>query len=87
MQIAKLFLAAAVAIVAAHAGQAGASSQGKRVALLTTPNQNPYIGAWNTAFIAAAEKYGMKVTNQTTPYDAAVQSQQVDDAIAQKFDL
>ena len=87
MQIAKLFLSVAIAIVAAHAGPAAASPQGKRVALLTTPNQNPYIGAWNAAFIPTAEKYGMKVTNQTTPYDAAVQSQQVDDAIAQKFDL
>jgi len=87
MGIAGLFLAAAIAIVVVHAGPAGASSQGKRVALLTTPNQNPYIGAWNAAFIPTAEKYGMKVTNQTTPYDAAVQSQQVDDAIAQKFDL
>src|SRR3989304_10547814 len=87
MGIPKLFWAVVVAIVALHAGPAAASPQGKRVALLTTPNQNPYIGAWNAAFIPTAEKYGMKVTNQTPPYDAAVQSQQVDDAIAQKFDL
>ena len=29
----------------------------------------------------------MKVTNLSSNYDAAVQSQQVDDAIAQKFDM
>lgn len=64
-----------------------ASSQGKSVALLTTPNQNPFIGVWNTAFTAAAEKAGVKVTNLTTPYDAALQAQQVDDAMARQFDL
>jgi ribose transport system substrate-binding protein len=64
-----------------------ASSQGKSVALLTTPNQNPFIGVWNAAFKAAAEEAGMKVTNLTTPYDAALQAQQVDDAMARRFDL
>ena len=29
----------------------------------------------------------MKVTNLESPYDAAIQSQQIDDAIAQKYDL
>ena len=29
----------------------------------------------------------MKVTNLSSNYDAAVQSQQIDDAIAQKFDI
>jgi ABC-type sugar transport system substrate-binding protein len=87
MGSARLFLACVIAIMALHSGPAAGAPQGKRIALLTTPNQNPYIGAWNGAFIATAEKRGMKVTNQTTPYDAAVQSQQVDDAIAQKFDL
>src|SRR5581483_4161512 len=34
-----------------------------------------------------ASQAGMKVTNLSSNYDAAVQSQQMDDAIAQKFDF
>jgi len=66
---------------------AQAQLQGKRVALLTSPIQNPYVGAMNAAFIKVLEPLGVKVTNLTTPYDAAIQSQQVDDAIGQKFDV
>ena len=64
-----------------------AQVQRKRVALLTSPIQNPYVGAMNASFIKTLEPLGVKVTNLTTPYDAAIQSQQVDDSIGQKFDL
>ena len=69
------------------AGGAAASPEGKRVALLGTSNANPYIGAWTSTFTKFATAAGMKVTNLNSNYDAAVQSQQIDDAIAQKFDL
>jgi ribose transport system substrate-binding protein len=69
------------------AGPAAASAAGKRVMLLGTSNTNPYIGAWTKTFIKFANDAGMKVTNLSSNYDAAVQSQQVDDAIAQKFDI
>ena len=75
------------ALLAALALPAQAQVQGKRVALLTSPIQNPYVGAMNAAFIKVLEPQGVKVTNLTTPYDAAIQSQQVDDAIGQKFDI
>ena len=77
-----------IAIFAAliYASTAGAE-QGKRVALLTGPLQSPYVGAYNPSFIKVLEGQGVKVTNLTTPFDPAIQSQQVDDAIAQKFDL
>jgi ribose transport system substrate-binding protein len=68
-------------------GSAEASPSGKRVMLLGTANTNPYIGAWNSTFIKFATQAGMKVTNLSSNYDAAVQSQQIDDAIAQKFDI
>lgn len=68
-------------------GDAGAAPEGKRVMLLGTSNTNPYIGAWTATFIKFATQAGMKVTNLSSNYDAAVQSQQVDDAIAQKFDI
>jgi ribose transport system substrate-binding protein len=66
---------------------AAASPDGKRVMLLGTANTNPYIGAWTSTFVRVATQAGMKVTNLSSNYDAAVQSQQVDDAIAQKFDM
>jgi ribose transport system substrate-binding protein len=68
-------------------GEAAAAAEGKRVMLLGTANTNPYIGAWTSTFIKFASQAGMKVTNLSSNYDAAVQSQQVDDAIAQKFDM
>src|SRR5918996_119269 len=68
-------------------GEAGAAAEGKRVMLLGTANTNPYIGAWTSTFGKFATQAGMKVTNLSSNYDAAVQSQQVDDAIAQKFDM
>jgi ABC-type sugar transport system substrate-binding protein len=82
-------VAAIFAVLAAGAfsHDAAASPQGKRVALLATLNTNPYIGAWTSTFIKQASAEGMKVTNLESPFDAALQSQQVDDAIAQKYDL
>jgi ABC-type sugar transport system substrate-binding protein len=68
-------------------GSAFAAAEGKRVALLATINANPYIGAWTSTFIKAVAPAGIKVTNFTSPYDAALQSQQIDDSIAQKYDL
>jgi ribose transport system substrate-binding protein len=66
---------------------AHAAADGKRVLVLATSNTNPYIGAWTATFTKFATAAGMKVTNLAANYDAAVQSQQIDDAIAQKFDL
>ena len=64
-----------------------AAPDGKRVALITTANTQPYMGAWTATFLKEAGPFGFKVTNQTSPFDAALQSQQIDDAIAQKFDV
>jgi ribose transport system substrate-binding protein len=68
-------------------GSANATPEGKRVVVLATSNTNPYIGAWTSTFTKFATQAGMKVTNLSANYDAAVQSQQIDDAIAQKYDL
>ena len=83
LAVAALAGALAVAPAIPHAW---ASPQGKRLALLTTPNAQAYMGAWAATFLKAAPALGMEATQRTTPFDAAVQSQQVDDAIAQKFD-
>src|SRR5262245_45468672 len=84
------FVIAVFALLLASApfsGTAHAAAEGKRVMLLGTTNTNPYIGAWTATFSKFATQAGMKVTNLSSNYDAAVQSQQVDDAIAQKFDM
>ena len=68
-------------------GRAEASPQGKRVLVLATSNANPYIGAWTSTFTKLATAAGMQVTNLSANYDAAVQSQQLDDGLAQKYDM
>ena len=82
-----LALFASVLFGLAVSGAANASPEGKRVVVLATSNTNPYIGAWTGTFTKFAIQAGMKVTNLSANYDAAVQSQQIDDAIAQKYDL
>lgn len=71
----------------AAGSSAVASPEGKRVLVLATSNSNPYIGAWTSTFTKFATQLGMKVTNLSANYDAAVQSQQIDDGIAQKYDM
>lgn len=66
---------------------AEAAATDKRIALLVGPTEDKYIGTWAKTFDAAATKDGMKVTTFATPFDPALQAQQVDDAIAQKFDM
>jgi ribose transport system substrate-binding protein len=68
-----------------HEGQAAAD--GKRVAVFMGPTQDKYLGALSGSFQTNATGYGMKVTIYSSPFDPALQAQQIDDAIAQKFDL
>ena len=87
--IARIFITlfSILIVMASFSGNALASPQGKRIALLTTPKTQPFIGAWTTTFLKRSEGMGMKTSNFVSPFDAAMQSQQIDDAIAQKFDL
>ena len=62
-------------------------SKGKRVAMLQTLATHPYVATTTNSFKARAERYGMEVTVFTAIFDAALQAQQMDDAIARKFDL
>lgn len=84
----RVVIAMLAVLAAAVIGPAAeASPEGKRVALLVTLNTNPYVGAWSSTFMKLASAAGMKITTLELPFDAALQSQQVDDAIAQKYDL
>jgi len=66
---------------------AAADAKGKRIAHLTTAIAHPFISQLNKSLIERAKELGMEVTTLSTPFDAALQAQQLDDAIAQKFDI
>ena len=68
----------------AHAADA---SKGKKVLYLETLATNPYVTALVKAFQERAASYGMEVTILASGLDAALQAQQVDNAIARKFDF
>ena len=67
--------------------QAAGESKGKKVALLMTIMTTPYVAALAKAFQDRAPFHGMEVTLFAAQYDAALQAQQIDDAIARKFDV
>jgi ribose transport system substrate-binding protein len=71
-----------VSLSATSAGPAG-----KKVAYFDAGPTHPFVAALNKAFNARAKELGLEVTQFDTPYDAALQAQQIDDAIARKFDL
>jgi ABC-type sugar transport system substrate-binding protein len=85
-----LQIAAACALLLAPvlaAPDAAAQAQGKRVAMFMGPTQDKYLGALSRSFETTATGLGMKVTVFSSPFDPALQAQQIDDAIAQKYDL
>jgi ABC-type sugar transport system substrate-binding protein len=69
------------------AAKAESASKGKKVALLMTATSLPFPAGVKTAFLERAKTYGMDITNFDQMYDTARQVQQIDDAIARKFDL
>lgn len=77
---------AAVAGMAMNASVAQPSLEGKRVAYLTATTSNPFIAALAKTIQEQSQQKGMSATVLTSPYDAALQSQQVNDAIAQGYD-
>ena len=64
-----------------------AQAAGKRVAVFMGPTQDKYLGALSKSFEAKATELGMKVTIFSSPFDPALQAQQIDDAVAQKYDF
>jgi ABC-type sugar transport system substrate-binding protein len=66
---------------------ANADPQGKKIAFLVTSPTHPFIAALSKTFITRANSFGMEVNTVSQHFDAALQAQQVDDAIARKFDV
>ena len=79
-------LAVLVGVFGLGLGDAAASPKGKRVAHLTTMASHPFIAELSKAMTQRAEELGYKVTTFSTPFDAALQARQLDDAVARKFD-
>ena len=73
--------------VVAGAQEASATAKDKRVAVFMGPTQDKYLGVLSGSFKTNAEGYGMKVTVFSSPFDPALQAQQIDDAVAQKYDM
>jgi ribose transport system substrate-binding protein len=80
-------LATLVAILGYGSGDAAASPKGKRVAHLTTMASHPFIAQVAKSLTERGKELGFEVTTFSTPFDAALQARQLEDAIAQKFDL
>ncbi len=80
-------LAASFGALMMSAGPAAAQAKGKKIAFLQTLATHPYVAATTKSFRARAEALGMEITFFTSMLDAALQAQQIDDAIARKFDL
>ena len=77
----------AVGLVAAAVQPAMADSKGKRVAFLVSSTKNPFVATVATTMEKEADARGMKVVVLSANYDAAIQAQQINEAVAQKFDL
>ena len=63
------------------------ASEGKKVAFLLTGPAIPFPAAMKTAFVEHAKELGQNVTIFEQNFDVARQAQQMDDAIARKFDI
>jgi ribose transport system substrate-binding protein len=63
-----------------------ASAQAKRVAFLDGPVADKYVGGLTRSFTETAKANGLDVSVVQSPFDPALQAQQMDDAIAKKVD-
>src|SRR5499427_9497445 len=66
---------------------ADATPKGKKIAFLVTSPTHPFIATLSKTFVSRANSFGMEVNTVSQHFDAALQAQQVDDAIARKFDI
>ncbi len=66
---------------------AAGESKGKKIAYLQSLATHPYVAATTKSFRSRAEALGMEITILTSMLDAALQAQQIDDAIARRFDV
>lgn len=87
MRIVAVALSIALGSLFASIGIAQSTPQGKKVALIITSPAHPFIAAVTKSFTEKAAAHGMQVSTFGSHFDAALQSQQVDDAISRRFDM
>lgn len=80
-------LTAIMALVCTGPLVSAAHAQQKRVAVLVGPTEDRFIGTWAKVYADAAAAKNLSVTVFSSPWDPALQSQQIDEAVAQKFDV
>jgi len=64
-----------------------AEPQGKKIALVITNVAQAYIATIAKSVTDTGKRFGMEVSTFSSPFDAALQAQQMDDAIARKYDM
>ena len=75
------------ALATGGAARAADEAKGKKIFVAQAFAAHPYIAALSKSFKERAEQLGMDVTMQAGGLDAALQSRQIDDAIARKVDM
>jgi len=80
-------LVAAVTLAALPMSAPQAAPQGKKVAFLVLMVSLAYTATLAKTITEEGKKHGIEVTSFSSPFDPAMQSQQMDDAIARKFDM
>lgn len=83
----KIGLIALASLMAVGLGVQAAPAADRRLMLLMGPTQDRLLNGFAQSFTGAAKAKGMSVTLLTSPYDPALQAQQIDDAVAQKPDM
>ncbi len=83
--LALLLLVAGLFAVAAQPTLAETS--GKRIAAVVSSTKNPFIANVASTMEKEAAAIGMKVTVLSANYDAAIQAQHINEAVAQRFDF
>src|SRR5262249_6427183 len=64
-----------------------ATPNGHKPPFLVAPATHPFIATLGKPFVSRANSFGMEVNTVSQHFDAALQAQQVDDAIARQFDM
>lgn len=80
-------LACALAGIGILASCFTAQAEGEKIAYFATGPTNRYVAAVSKSFLEKAKELGLAVTEFDNSYDPAVQVQQIDDAIARKFNM
>ena len=80
-------LITALSLSSLFSAEADATPKGKKVAFLVTSPTHPFIATLSKTFVSRANAFGMEVNTVSQHFDAALQAQQVDDAIARQFDM